>query len=75
MDCVYCNYPKTCVVETKLDDRTNQNYRRRECVKCGARFSTREHMRDDYKYKGYQTTPPKLANSPAQSQPLHRDKK
>lgn len=48
--CENCNYQETKVIRT-LSDKDNQVYRRRECVKCGKRFTTREHVRDDYKYK------------------------
>lgn len=53
MDCIYCKYPETSVLETKHEYKTNQIYRRRMCSHCNKRFSTREHLRDDYKYKGY----------------------
>jgi transcriptional regulator NrdR family protein len=52
MDCPYCKYD-TLVLDTKHEYKTNQIYRRRVCVNCSKRFTTREHLRDDYKYKGY----------------------
>lgn len=58
MQCKYCNYPESRVVETRKDDHLNQTYRRRECIKCGIRFTTQEHMRDNYKRQAYQTKPP-----------------
>lgn len=48
MLCKFCDYPETRVVETTKDDRRNQIYRRRECIRCGKRFSTQEHFRQDY---------------------------
>lgn len=48
MDCVHCKGTNTFVIETKKEDGINV-YRRRECADCGIRFSTREHLRDDYK--------------------------
>jgi transcriptional regulator NrdR family protein len=59
MHCRACNYPDSRIVETTRDDKTDQVYRRRECVKCGVRFTTREHLRDDYKNAPYKTTPPR----------------
>lgn len=59
MQCKVCNYPDSRVVHTDPEHKTNQIYRRRECIKCGARFTTREHLRDDYKKSDYKTPPPK----------------
>lgn len=58
MECKLCKYPDTKVVSTRKDDKFNQTYRRRECVKCGGRFTTQEHFRENYKYKPWKTTPP-----------------
>lgn len=58
MECQHCHYPDTKVVSTRQDDRTNQTYRRRECVKCGARFTTQEQLRDNYRHPHYKTIPP-----------------
>lgn len=59
MQCRSCNYPDSRVVDTRREEETNQVYRRRECIKCGARFTTREHFRDNYKKSDYKTQPPK----------------
>jgi len=59
MQCKSCNYPDSRVVETKRDENTNQVYRRRECIKCGMRYTTQEHFREDYKNAPYKTVPPK----------------
>jgi transcriptional regulator NrdR family protein len=59
MQCQSCNYPDSRVVETSRDDKTNQIYRRRECIKCGVRYTTQEHFRDNYKRLPYKTHPPK----------------
>lgn len=59
MLCQYCNYPDSHVVTTNHDDKTNQIYRRRECIKCGARYTTQEHYREDYKRAPYKTQPPR----------------
>ena len=59
MQCKACNYPDSRVVETTRDTRTNQINRRRECIKCGVRFTTQEHARDaDAKKTEYKTKPP-----------------
>ncbi len=57
MQCKVCNYPDSRVVETTKDDRTNQIRRRRECIKCGGRFTTTEHHKDMTK-PTYKTSPP-----------------
>ncbi len=49
MDCKHCHYPDTKVVSTRKNDDLNQTYRRRECIKCGNRFTTQEHYRENYK--------------------------
>ena len=59
MQCRSCNYPDSRVVETKHDDRKNQIYRRRECIRCGNRFTTHEHMRDVAPKSDYTTPPPR----------------
>lgn len=59
MQCKSCNYPDSRVVDTTRDEKTNQIYRRRECIKCGVRCTTQEHFRDNYKYLPYKTSPPK----------------
>lgn len=58
MQCKHCNYPESRVVETNTDKDMQQIYRRRECIKCGVRFTTREHLRDNYKRQPFKTTPP-----------------
>ena len=59
MLCRHCNYPDSRVVETTRDDRTNQIYRRRECVKCGVRYTTQENLRDTGTGPNYKTPPPR----------------
>ena len=59
MQCKSCSYPDSRVVETRHDENLNQIYRRRECIKCGVRYTTQEHLRDNYKRSNYKTTPPK----------------
>lgn len=59
MQCKMCNYPDSRVVKTNRDEKTNQIYRRRECAKCGVRFTTQEHLRNNYERNPYKTQPPK----------------
>lgn len=47
MQCKNCNYPDSHVVYTKNYDLRNRIERRRECLRCGARFTTYEKVRDD----------------------------
>lgn len=59
MLCRSCKYPNSRVVETTRDEKTNQVYRRRECIKCGDRYTTQEHFRENYKNAPYKTSPPR----------------
>jgi transcriptional repressor NrdR len=59
MQCRSCNYPDSRVVETRNDTSRNQITRRRECIKCGERFTTRENFRDAHKESDYKTQPPR----------------
>jgi transcriptional repressor NrdR len=59
MQCRSCNYPDSRVVETRHDTHRNQITRRRECIKCGERFTTRENFRDAPKDSDYKTQPPR----------------
>lgn len=59
MQCRACSYPDSRVVETTRDDRTNQIYRRRECIKCGLRYTTQENLRDTGKGANYKTPSPR----------------
>jgi transcriptional repressor NrdR len=45
MICKNCQYPHSHVVYTRHTDFNNQTERRRECLKCGARFTTHEKLR------------------------------
>jgi len=44
MQCKQCNYPDSRVVETTKNDLRNQIIRRRECIKCGTRYTTQENI-------------------------------
>ena len=45
MQCVNCQYAGSRVVDTNKDPVKNLITRRRECIKCGTRYSTQEHYR------------------------------
>lgn len=45
MQCIHCNYPNSHVVDTKYKDNKNLVERRRECIKCGFRFTTHEQLK------------------------------
>lgn len=47
MQCKHCNYPETSVVRTIQHDFKNLTERRRECLRCGKRFTTHEKLRED----------------------------
>lgn len=47
MQCSNCNYPHSSVVYTKHDEFKDVRERRRECLKCGKRFTTHERLRDN----------------------------
>lgn len=58
MRCKYCSYPDSKIVQTYKDNDERFVYRRRECIKCGARYTTSEHLRDNYKRPPFKTLPP-----------------
>ena len=44
MKCPYCTNPDTRVVDSRLTDSNDSVRRRRECEKCGKRFTTYERI-------------------------------
>ena len=42
MKCVYCGFPESKVIDSRSADEVNSIRRRRECLKCGRRFTTYE---------------------------------
>lgn len=50
MDCPGCKYPETRVIESR-PSTGELIRRRRQCIKCGLRFTTDEHIRDQKKKK------------------------
>lgn len=45
MQCSGCKYPDSHVVKTQYDDARDTITRRRECLRCGLRFTTREQLK------------------------------
>jgi len=44
MECKNCNYPQSIVVKTRHGDSGDSILRRRECPRCGMRFTTSEKI-------------------------------
>jgi len=44
MNCPFCNYSETKVVDSRETNERKITRRRRECLKCGLRFSTYEEI-------------------------------
>ena len=42
MKCIFCGHSDSKVIDSRLADETNSIRRRRECLKCGKRFTTYE---------------------------------
>lgn len=42
MKCIFCGYHDSKVIDSRSTDDTNSIRRRRECLKCGKRFTTYE---------------------------------
>ena len=42
MKCMYCGFPESKVIDSRSTDEGNSIRRRRECLKCGRRFTTYE---------------------------------
>ena len=42
MKCMYCGFPESKVIDSRSADEGNSIRRRRECLKCGRRFTTYE---------------------------------
>ncbi len=49
MQCTHCRYPDSRVVYTLPHDQKNYIERRRECLRCGLRFTTQEYLKDKTK--------------------------
>jgi len=42
MKCIYCNHSESKVVDSRVNEGANSIRRRRECMKCGKRFTSYE---------------------------------
>lgn len=47
MKCIKCDYPLSEVVQTIHNTANDLIKRRRECIKCGQRFTTAEKIKTD----------------------------
>ncbi len=46
MKCIYCGYEDSKVIDSRATDELNSIRRRRECLKCGKRFTTYETVEE-----------------------------
>lgn len=46
MYCTGCHYPHSSVIETRKDENRHLILRRRECLRCGLRFTTSEQVKE-----------------------------
>ena len=46
MKCPYCNFEETQVIDTRDTENLESTRRRRECMKCGKRFTTYERVEE-----------------------------
>ncbi len=46
MKCIYCGFEDSKVVDSRLTDESNSIRRRRDCLKCGKRFTTYETVEE-----------------------------
>lgn len=61
MKCIYCGYPESKVVDSRATDESNSIRRRRECLKCGKRYTT---------YETVETTPLLVVKNDGSRQPF-----
>lgn len=47
MKCLSCDYPDSHVVSSEKNEIRNFIKRRRECIRCGVRFTTTENYREN----------------------------
>lgn len=48
MKCKNCNYPQSEVLYTRYKEQRNSTLRRRECLRCGLRFTTFENSKEPH---------------------------
>lgn len=61
MKCLYCGYNDSKVIDSRATDESNSIRRRRECLKCGKRFTT---------YETIETTPLLVIKNDGSRQPF-----
>jgi len=49
MQCSGCEYPHSTVVWVRHNENNGTTMRRRECLRCGARFTTHEKLKEPRK--------------------------
>ena len=65
MHCPFCSAPDTRVVDSRLSNEGDQVRRRRECLKCGERFTT---------YENAELTMPRIVKRDGSRVPFNEDK-
>ncbi len=46
MKCIFCDFPETKVVDSRVAEGKDSIKRRRECIECGQRFTTYERVEE-----------------------------
>ena len=65
MKCPYCQYTESKVIDSRPTDEGEKIRRRRECMRCGKRFTT---------YESVETTPLMVVKKDHSIEPFNRDK-
>ncbi len=65
MKCPFCTYPESKVIDSRPTDEGERIRRRRECLKCGKRFTT---------YEVVETLPIVVVKSDSSREPFNGDK-
>lgn len=65
MKCIFCGHTESKVVDSRVTDDSTSIRRRRECLKCGKRFTT---------YETVETTPILVIKSDGTRQPFSAEK-
>lgn len=65
MKCIFCGYTDSKVLDSRATEEDNAIRRRRECLKCGKRFTT---------YETIETSPILVIKNDNSRQPFSRDK-
>jgi len=65
MKCIFCGFDDSKVIDSRATDEQNSIRRRRECLKCGKRFTT---------YETVETVPILVIKADGARQPFEREK-